>query len=74
VATAAQVGGLPATLCLDTGAGRTCFDQASAQRLELRSRCSDDRAWGLGVGDQPVSYVAMKEFCIGSGRTPVLGY
>ena len=68
----AQVGGLPATLYLDTGAGRTGFDQASAQRLELRTRCTDDRAWGLGVGDQPVSYAAMKEFCIGSCSLPAI--
>jgi predicted aspartyl protease len=68
----ARVGGSPATLFLDTGAIRTCFDQASAQRLELCTRRTDDRASGLGVGDQPVSYVAMKAFCIGSCSLPAI--
>jgi predicted aspartyl protease len=68
----ARVGGSAATLYLDTGAIRTCFDQASAQRLELCTRRTEDRASGLGVGDQPVSYVAMKAFCIGPCSLPAI--
>jgi predicted aspartyl protease len=66
----AQVGGSPATLLLDTGASRTGFDQASAKRLELCTRCIDDRACGIGGGDQPVSSAAMKDFCIGPCSLP----
>ena len=45
----ARVGGSAATLCLDTGAVGTCFDQSSAQRLELCTRRCEDRASGMGV-------------------------
>jgi predicted aspartyl protease len=68
----AQVGGTPATLGLDTGAVRTCFDRASAQRLELCTRQADDRAAGLGVGDQAVTYVALPEFSIGPCCLPAV--
>jgi predicted aspartyl protease len=66
----AQVGCSPATFCLDTGAPRTCFDRARAQRLELSARRTDDRTTGVGVGDQGVSYVAMPDFSIGPCRLP----
>ena len=58
----AQVAGSPATLCLDTGAPRTCFDRDRARRLELSARRTDDRTVGVGVGDQGVSYVAIPDF------------
>lgn len=62
--------GSPATLGLDTGAVRTCFDRVSAQRLGLCTRGTDDRAAGLGVGDQVGSYVAIPDFSIGPCRLP----
>jgi predicted aspartyl protease len=68
----ARVAGSPGTLLLDTGAIGTCFDQASAQRLELCTRRTEDRASGLGAGDQPFSYVAMKEFWIGACSLPTI--
>src|SRR5262249_31501786 len=67
-----QVAGAPATLYLDTGAVGTCFDQASAQRLELGTRRTENRASGVGASDQPVSYVAMKAFCIGPCSLPAI--
>jgi predicted aspartyl protease len=67
-----RVDGAPATLLLDTGAIGTCFDQATAQRLELCTRQTEDRASGLGAGDQPVSSVAMKAFCIGPCPLPAI--
>jgi predicted aspartyl protease len=66
----AQVAGSPATLYLDTGALKTCFDQASAQRLELCARQTEDRVYGLGAGDQSVSHVAMEAFCVGPCSLP----
>src|SRR4051812_19313475 len=65
-----RVGGAPATLLLDTGAIGTCIDQATAQRLELYTRPTEDRASGVAAGDQPVSYVAMKAFCVGPCPLP----
>jgi predicted aspartyl protease len=67
-----RFGGSMATLYLDTGAIRTCFDQASAQRLELCTRRSEDRASGLGVRDQSVCHVDMTGFCIGSCSLPAI--
>jgi predicted aspartyl protease len=61
----AQVGGSPATLYLDTGAIRTCFDRASAQRLGLSTRGTDDRAAGVGGGGHAGSYGALPDFSIG---------
>src|SRR5262245_40777737 len=68
----ARVGGSPATLFLDTGATQTCFDQASAQRLELSTRQTEVRASGGGAGDQPASHVAMKAFCVGPCSLPAI--
>ena len=71
----AQVAGSPATLCLDTGAPRTCFDWDRARRLELSARPTDERAVGVGVEnqpDQPVSYAAMSDFSIGPCRLPAV--
>jgi len=68
----AQVAGSPAVLCLDTGAIRTCFDQASAQRLGLRTIQDDDRAAGSGVGDQAVPYVTLPEFSVGPCGLPAV--
>jgi predicted aspartyl protease len=64
------VGGGPATLLLDTGAIGTCIDQATAQRLELCPRPTEDRASGVAAGDQPVSYVAMEGFRVGPCSLP----
>jgi predicted aspartyl protease len=68
----ARVGGSPVTLFLDTGAIQTCFDQASAQRLELCTGPTEYRAFGLGVGDQPISCVNVKDFCIGPCSLPAV--
>jgi predicted aspartyl protease len=61
----ARVGGSPATLSLDTGAGRTCLDRATVQRLALPTRATDRRAVGLGVAEETVSYVVMEDFWVG---------
>jgi predicted aspartyl protease len=66
----AQVGNSSAIMCLDTGAGRTYLDQASVQRLGLCTRPTDDRAAGVGGGDQAVSKVALPDFSIGPCRLP----
>jgi predicted aspartyl protease len=68
----AQVAGSPATFCLDTGAPRTCFDRDRARHLALSARLTDERTAGVGVGDQPVSYVAMPDFSIGPCRLPAV--
>jgi predicted aspartyl protease len=61
----ARVGGFPAALSLDTGAGRSCLDRATVQRLALPTRATDRRAVGLGVADETVSYVVIKDFWVG---------
>src|SRR5215475_7111983 len=68
----AQVGGSAANLGLDTGAVRTCFDLASAQRLELCTRGTDDRAAGVGVGEQVGYYVALPDLSIGPCCLPTV--
>jgi predicted aspartyl protease len=68
----ARVGGFPATLSLDTGAGRTCLDRASAQRLALRTRPTDGHAVGLGVADGAVSNVALQDFSVGLCSVPAV--
>jgi predicted aspartyl protease len=68
----AQVGSSAVTLLLDTGAVQTCVDQASARRLELCTSGTEYRATGLGVGDEPVSSVALKAFCIGPCSLPAI--
>jgi hypothetical protein len=68
----ARVSGLPATLLLDTGAGRTCLDRASVQRLALRTRQTDGHAVGLGVADEAVSHVALQDFSIGPCSLPAV--
>jgi len=68
----ARVGGIPATMVLDTGAGRTCLDRAAALRLALPTRQTDLRAVGFAGDFQPVAYVTMDQFWVGSCRLPAV--
>jgi hypothetical protein len=68
----ARIGGFPATMVLDTGAGRTCLDPAAVQRLALPARLTDRRAVGLGVAHEAVSYVTMDQFWIGPCCLPAV--
>lgn len=68
----ARIGGSPATLSLDTGAGRTCLYRAVVQRLALPTCATDRRAIGLGVTDETVSYVMMEDFWVGPCRLPTV--
>jgi predicted aspartyl protease len=64
----AKVNGEEALLYLDTGAGRTVFDEASAKRLHLELRASKAKAAGLGSSSHPVQTGIVDELTIGSFR------
>jgi hypothetical protein len=68
----ARVGGCPATLSLDTGAGRTCLDRATVRRLALPTRATDRRAVGAGVAEETLSYVVLEDFWVGPCRLPTV--
>jgi len=68
----ARFGGSPATLSLDTGAGRTCLDRATVQRLALPTRPTDRRALGMAVAAEAVSYVVIEDFWIGPCCLPAV--
>jgi predicted aspartyl protease len=64
----AKVNGEEALLYLNTGAGRTVLDEASAGRLHLELRESKAKAAGLGSACHPVQISIVNELTIGSFR------
>jgi len=62
----AKVNDEAALLYLDTGAGRTVFDVASAARLHLELRESEAKAAGLGSASHPVQTSIVDDLAIGS--------
>jgi hypothetical protein len=68
----ARIGESSATLSLDTGAGRTCLDRATVERLALPTRATDRRAVGLGVAAETVSYVMMEDVWVGPCCLPTV--
>jgi hypothetical protein len=67
-----RVGGFPATMVVDTGAGRTCLDPATVNRLALPTRATDRRAVGFGGASEPIAYVTMDHFWIGTCCLPAV--
>jgi hypothetical protein len=67
----ARVGGFPATMVLDTGAGRTCLDRATVQRLALPTRLTDRRAVGF-VAYETIAYATLDQFWIGPCCLPAV--
>jgi predicted aspartyl protease len=66
-----RVGELPATMVVDTGAGRTCLDAATVQRLGLPTRPAG-RTLGFGGTLKSNSYVTVDEFWIGPRCLPAV--
>src|SRR5262249_49369647 len=67
-----RVGGVPATMVVDTGAGRTSLDPATVQRLALPTRPADRRPVGFGGTYKANAYVTMDQFCIGPCCLPAV--
>ena len=64
----AKVNGQNALLYLDTGAGRTVFNEASATRLHLELQESKAKAAGLGSSSHPVQTGIVDDLTIGLFR------
>jgi len=62
----AKVNGEDALLYLDTGAGRTVFDVASAERLRLDLRASEAKAAGIGSASHRVQTCVINNLVIGA--------
>ena len=61
----AKVNGIDALFILDTGAGRTVLDTASAARLHLSLDQSDSKGAGLGSSSHPMQSSTVREITIG---------
>src|SRR5215470_2634080 len=61
-----RVNGEPGLLVLDTGAGATVFDAASAARLHLDLNQTEATGAGLGSGSHPAQASLVNDLTIGS--------
>lgn len=67
-----RVGAVPATLVVDTGAGQTCLDPATVQRMALPTRPADRGPLGFGGTYKSDAYVTIDQFWIGPCLLPAV--